>query len=431
MKDPIHLNYFTKTKFLYLCYNKPYEAYKYLAQFGELAGIQTEEGNLYLISNQKLMLEMLKNIEDFVRGMDPKSPYSNGLFTADGERWKALRNFSKPKFKQSSILTLSYAIESAVDNRYQTWHQHLGGQLDVTQEMMTLTLEIFIGTMFKMDARKEADQFIAIWRDLISQTAANAITPELLLNNQVTPDNSAQGQFDEMEAIIKTILQKRSGQADDYDDLFQGIIDGAHETCDSAEEIERQIITQVLTFLIASHETTSASMTWLFYLLDMHPAIEQKMVQEIMAHADKPFQFSDYPYVLAVVKEVLRLYPPAWYVSRYVPVETTLGDYTIPGNSRVDVSILDIHRDESIWPQPFMFRPERFVDRKPKVTEYLPFGAGARRCIGDHLALLEMVMMTVLAYKQFKFEGVNTSNIEPAQMVLRASENFIVKLKKR
>lgn len=173
--------------------------------------------------------------------------------------------------------------------------------------------------------------------------------------------------------------------------------DGTHLT-------RAQVRDQVVTFIVAGHETVASALTWAWHLLATHPAALARLRAEVDAVcAGKPVTFLDLPYLpwtAAVLDEVLRLYPPAWLVTRRSLASDSIGGVAIPPDALIVMSPWLVHRDPSAWPDPDGFHPERFLDESgcrrrdvAALPAYLPFGAGPRLCIGRDMALLEGVLV--------------------------------------
>jgi cytochrome P450 len=176
---------------------------------------------------------------------------------------------------------------------------------------------------------------------------------------------------------------------------------------------------ELLTLFLAGHETTSNALTWTFYLLSKHPEVEQKLSAELSrVLGGRLPSFEDLeslPYTEQVLKEAMRLYPPAYMVARRAIEDTRIGGYPVAKGSDVVLWIYLTHRHPDIYREPLVFRPERFSKEEeaklPRLS-YLPFGAGPRTCIGKHFAMVEGRLMLAIFARRFRFDFVGDREVE-------------------
>jgi cytochrome P450 len=173
---------------------------------------------------------------------------------------------------------------------------------------------------------------------------------------------------------------------------------------------DRQLRDEVMTIFVAGHETTANAMAWLLYLVSQHPEVEERMVAEIAARWPEeglaPGNIGAFSYVRQVIDESLRVYPTIWSIGRGCTEEDELGGCRIPVGMNVLVPIFHFHWSARFWPEPEKFDPGRFsVERRPPADgmTYFPFGAGPRSCIGNHFAIQELMIMTILFHRRFRF----------------------------
>jgi cytochrome P450 len=207
-----------------------------------------------------------------------------------------------------------------------------------------------------------------------------------------------------MENTIMGFINERRASGKDQGDLLSMLLLAIDEE-NGGQMTNKQVRDEVMTLFIAGHETTANALAWTFYLLAQHPEVENGLVNEITDMlGNRRATTSDLPsmpYASMVMKESMRLYPPAWVVTREAQEDIELRGYSIPKKSLVMLPIYAVHRDPRFWDEPEAFRPERFdtgwEDRVPKYA-YLPFGGGPRVCVGNQFAMMEaqLVLITVL-----------------------------------
>jgi cytochrome P450 len=215
-----------------------------------------------------------------------------------------------------------------------------------------------------------------------------------------------------LDAIIDRLIEnKRAEQAGNIEatDLLSALISARDE--DGAQLTARELRDQLLTLYLAGHETTSHALTWTLYLLTQNPGAAQRLAEEharVLGGRLPTFEdVTSLPYTEQVLKESLRIYPPAFILPRHAHEATTIGPWEVPKNSEVVIWIYMVHHDARWYPNPSEFRPERFTPEaeaaRPKYA-YLPFGAGQRACIGQMFAMLEAQLILATLWPRLRFE---------------------------
>ena len=202
---------------------------------------------------------------------------------------------------------------------------------------------------------------------------------------------------------------------------------------------ERELIDEVMTLIVAGHETTASALNWTWYLLSQHPQVEARLHAEIDAAAEETApglaQMEALPYTQQVINEALRLYPPGWLLSRRTIEADELGGFRVPPGTDVLLPLYLLHRHPQFWNDPEAFRPERFAPEqegtRPRFA-YMPFAAGPRHCIGETLALYEMLMHLYKVARHYRLRYVPDKPIElEAQINLRTRYPLYMELERR
>jgi cytochrome P450 len=202
---------------------------------------------------------------------------------------------------------------------------------------------------------------------------------------------------------------------------------------------ERELIDEILTLVVAGHETTASALNWTWYLLSQHPEVAQQLHREIDSAAlPEPPSLTDLEaltYTRQVIDEALRLYPPGWLLSRRTVASDVLGGYEIPPGTNVLLPLYLLHRHPGFWSNPDEFRPERFAPQheaqRPRFA-YMPFAAGPRHCIGETFALYEMLMHVYDVARRYKLSHVPDRPLElEAQINLRTRHPLFMRLERR
>jgi cytochrome P450 len=302
-----------------------------------------------------------------------------GLLTADGEVWKQRRRILQPAFHHEMIALTETEVDRALRRLNDKWRTQVNTEnqiLDMDQEMMSLALEITGNTLFGTDLSGEALEITSATISALHGVVARAQNPLALPLKFPTPSNQsmnkAVARLDQAIArIIKMRYQDRLPVGSPIRDMLDVLLAAEDENQINAVQLRDEIAT----FIVAGHETVASGLTWAIHLLGNNP-------DEQEALADNPERSSQ------VFDETLRLFPPAWLITRRTLEPVVVNETEIPANSLVIISPWVTHRHESVWENPLEFISDRMKDGPPQ-NGYLPFGAGPRLCIGRDMALLE------------------------------------------
>ena len=324
-----------------------------------------------------------------------------GLLTADTEAWRPQRRIIQPAFHHASLELVAGHVTTAVERLLNRWSD--GDVVDVDEAMMHVALEVVGAALFGSDLSADAARLADATVAALGVVVRKARSPLPVPVGVPTPTNlvlrRAVGRLD---AAVDAMLAERAtrplpGGAPPRDLL--DMLLAAHD--DDGSRLSRaQVRDQVVTFVVAGHETVASALTWAWHLLATHPEAARRLRSEVDAvcgaRAPAFTDLSRLSWTRAVLDETLRLYPPAWLVTRRSLAPDVLDGVDVPADALVIVSPWLVHRHEDAWPDPDRFDPSRFLDddgarRREVVTSpaYLPFGAGPRMCIGRDLALLE------------------------------------------
>jgi len=305
-----------------------------------------------------------------------------------------------------------------------------GAQLDMSREMMRLTLSVVAKTLFSADVTSEADNIGA------------ALTQVMFLFDMVLMPFSEwieklplpsirrfQKARDFLDQTIYGIITERRASKEDKGDLLSMLL-LAQDEDGGAGMSDRQIRDEALTLFLAGHETTANALMWTWYLLSENPAAADKFYEEV----DRVLQgrlatFDDLPslkYTEGVFAEAMRLYPPAWAIGRRTKTDYKIGQFTIPARSIFLMSPYVVHRDARWFPEPDRFKPERWAqpDDRPKFS-YFPFGGGTRVCVGERFAWMEGVLLLAVVAQRWRFKLVPGHPVETAALItLRAKHGM-------
>lgn len=345
------------------------------------------------------------NSQNFVKGRSLRASRAllgNGLLNSEGEVWRRQRRMVQPAFQRDRIAVHGSVIVDHTRRLIDAWRP--GETLDVHQAMTRLTMQIITEALFGARVEREAEEVIAALHVFHEQYRAG-----LLLSARIpTPGNlRLKRAVRRLDGIIYRIIGERRADREETSDWLSLLLRAQDDT--GGRMTDRQLRDEVMTLFVAGHETLAASLSWTFYLLSEHPAVEAKLAAEIEAVlGGRTPTVADLPqlkYAERVVKESLRLYPPAWALSRMALRDCTLGGYRVPAGASVTMSQWIVQRDPRYFDRPAEFDPDRWTDeftqRLPRFA-YFPFGGGPRVCIGASLALMEAVLIVATVVQCYR-----------------------------
>jgi cytochrome P450 len=344
-----------------------------------------------------------------------KSTVGDGLFTNDGDSWKRQRKLAQPAFHTKRIAAYADVMTQYASQLIAGWRDN--APLDMEREMTALTMQIVGKTLFDAAISEEDATGTAVRTVLraIDKRFSQLIpTPEWLPLRENRDMKAAQKHLD---SVIQTFIQERRQTGEDRGDLLSMLLLAQDENHGGMSD--QQLRDEVMTIFGAGHETTSGALTWALYLLSQHPEVAAQLHAEIdSVLGDRLPTYADLarlPWTDMIIKEAMRLYPPAWGVTREVIAPVSIHNYPLRQGVTVFINIIGIHHDERFYENPNEFIPERFSpDNEKNIPKYayLPFGAGPRVCIGNSFAMMEARLLLATIAQKF------TLSLAPEQVVV-------------
>jgi enediyne biosynthesis protein E7 len=350
----------------------------------------------------------------------------NGLIVSDGEHWLKQRKLCQPAFHKSKVAALSEGVRRHNRARLDRWERcaDTGERLDITLEASELALEIILQAIF-------GDDYDA----LVEREGGN---PFRLFIEHHQRDLSLVLKFRALLHLIDELVEARRARPTDTPDFLASYL-AARDRETGAPMAHKDLVEELMTLIVAGHETTAATVNWMWYLVATHPEAEAELQAEVdAAAADEPPRFDQlerYPFTRRVFFETLRLYPPVWLFTRRALEADRLGDYDIPAGADVVLSPWIVHRHPDFWEAPFEFRPRRFGDSGTNARHefaYFPFSMGPRRCTGDFLAQVEALVHFGWIAPRFRlrYEAPEPPELEPA-VNLRSKHGIRMRVERR
>jgi cytochrome P450 len=392
-----------------------------LRAYGDLASYKFGPYRGYIVNHPDLAHDLLVTHADktyknrgLKRALDPI--LGAGLFTSEGDFWKRQRKLVQPAFHTRRIGAYAETMVEYAQDAIRSWNA--GETVEVDLAMNALTMRIIAKTLFDADVNaeaREAGEAVATVLEDVNERL-NQIVP--LPRWVPTPKNRRfYAAVDRLDRLIQRFIDERRKSGDDKGDLLSMLL-MAQDADDGGVMTDKQVRDEAMTLFGAGHETTAVAMTWTWYLLSQHPEVEAKLHAELdsvlAGRAPTLADLPRLPYTEMVLKESMRLYPPAFTVIREVTAPFTLGGYDFKPGRVIIVNIYGIHRDARFFPDPERFDPERFTPenekRLPKYA-YFPFGGGPRICIGNAFAMMEATLLLATIAQRW------TLRLAPGQVV--------------
>lgn len=381
------------------------------------------------------------NARNFIKSRSLRTPFfrrlvGEGLLTSEGEVWKRQRRLTQPAFHRQRISTYGEVMVEYASRMISNWKT--GEVRDIHRDMMKLTLEIVVKTLFDADVSKDADKVGSVLSRLVMPFASQATLKWIADNRLPTSTHrSFNRDVDEIDAIVYRIIEERRTSGVDQGDLLSMLL-AAHDE-DGSQMTDRQLRDEVMTLFLAGHETTALTLSWAWYLIARNPAVEQNFHEELDRELGGRLPVAaDLPrlkYTEMIAKESMRLYPPAYGVGRQAIEDCEIGGFRIRRGSQLFMFQWVTQRDPRFFSDPDEFKPERwtedFINTLPKYA-YFPFGGGPRACIGNYFAMMEIVLLMATIGQRFRFSVQQEKPVEllPA-MSLRPKDGISVTVEPR
>ena len=361
------------------------------------------------------------------------------VLTAEEPLHRTRRRMLQPAFHRA--LVGSYGRVMVDEARAAAAAIPSNGTLDMGATMTRLTLAITGRTLFGADVGVEAERMnAALGR---AMRAVSRLGPFLevlppwagaLRRRLPLPSNRTFARARrELRAIVDGLVARRRAQPVAMPDLLELAL--AARDDDGSSFDEAALADELATLLLAGHETTATALGWAWYALAQNPEVEAKLhaeLDEVLGDRDpEPDDLSRLRYTDAVFSETLRLYPPASAFGRRVLEPCDVGGYALEVGAGVVISPYVVHRNPRYYPEPERFRPERFEQNDRPEFAYVPFGGGARRCIGDAFARMEGVLVLATLARRFRFERIDSAPIGIASATLRPARPILVRVRPR
>jgi len=432
--------------------SKPHVFFKNcMEKYGPVVRIRLEKDrDTYILSRPQDIQFVLTNSQTlFAKGYHRDRILSmvlgNGLLTSEGDFWLRQRRLSQPAFHKHRIEKYADTMAQFTDRMLRKWND--GQVFDVHEEMMRLTMDIVAKTLFDIDLQEPQYQgsnhvgkaLNQVFHEYVKQyTSITRMLLERMPFPIPVPGNKRlMESISQLDQAIYDIIGYREAEKRDRGDLLSMLI--AAQDYDGRGMTPKQLRDEVMTIFLAGHETTANVLSWTIFMLAQHANAEMKLFAELeeVLQGRAP-SLSDIPrlsYTKAIINESMRLYPPAWYISREPVEDVWIDGYCLPAGCEVAMSQWVMHRHAEYFYEPDSFIPDRWSPEFEKSLPsyvYFPFGAGPRVCIGTNFAMMEATLILASIYRMFHIELDRGHDVNPEPSItLRPKNGIRVHIKKR
>ncbi|WP_277554818.1 cytochrome P450 [Halobaculum limi] len=344
----------------------------------------------------------------------------DGLLMSEGDRWQQQRDLANPAFHARRITGLDDAIVGHTTEAMAEWSD--GDQIDVQLELARLTVRIIVTAMFGTDIDQETVKTVQEHLEPLGQRFEPNPMRAIIPNWAPTRENR---EFHDavatLEDVIDDLVARRKGTEETAPDPAGDAVDSPMpmdllsillRAKNAGQQTDQDLRDELMTMLLAGHDTTALALTYTFYLLSQHPEAKARFQQEVDALDGDPTaaDVRELTYTDHVLSEAMRLYPPVYTLFRESKVDTRIAGYRVPEGSLLMLPQWVVHRSDRWYDAPETFDPDRWnperARERPRFA-YFPFGAGPRHCIGKQFSLLEakLILATVGRAFDFEYEG--------------------------
>lgn len=422
-------------------------------QYGNVVRLPLGPRPVFLVASPKGVEHVLQNNQHNYQGWDYshvqlRQLLGNGLLTSEGETWLNHRRLAQQAFHNGQLEKLSRIMEMTIKNSLDQLEIRVAttATLDIGREMGLMTLRIVTESLFGTNMGEWAIRIRDAWPLVLDHIARRLINP-LPLPGQLYANGNRQ--YQKSLAILNdaiNMLISTHRAATKENETLLGMLIAAHDQKLDIKLDNEELRDEIMTIMLAGHETCANALTWMFYLLAQNPDIQERVAEEAsVTLAGQAPGYTDLirlSYTAMVFNETLRLYPPAWVMARDTLHDDVIEGWNVPAGSLVFLSPYVTHRLDEYWFEPLNFNPLHFSlensSDRPRFA-YFPFGGGQRQCLGKNFALLEAQLIIPMLVQKYRFsleESLesgwgNRANIRYPTYNMRPQKPIYINLEKR
>jgi cytochrome P450 len=382
------------------------------AEYGDAVRLTMGPKSLYFFNHPDTAKHVLAdNPANYHKGIGlihARRALGDGLLTSEGALWRKQRKVIQPVFQRERIAKSAGVIAEEAEKLVALLRARRSGEsFDLVHEMTGLTLGVLGRTLLDADLSgfdSIGGSFEAVQDQAMFEMVSLSMVPTWVpLPRQIRFRRARR----ELQRIVDELVEQRVARGTDGDDVLSRLIISTREEGDPRVR-QGRMRDELVTLLLAGHETTASTLGWSFYLLDQHPEVFERLRAEATeVLGDRLPVYEDLhrlTYTGMVVEEVMRLYPPVWILPRRALADDEVGGYHVPAGADVLICPYTLHRHPAFWKDPDRFDPERFAAGRAGERSryaYIPFGAGPRFCVGNNLGMMEAVFVLAMVSREF------------------------------
>lgn len=367
-----------------------------------------------------------------IQTIDLAKYIGHGLLTAEGDHWKKQRKLIQPAFHKKQLAKLLNSVQNAIQTELKRIEP--GKEIDVFPIFNDLAFQTVVKSLFSSAAsQQEINRLQFITEEAQKMLVRELRQPYLGWYFKISGKLESYLKLTrESRDILKRIVHERKESGERFDDLLDMLLDARYE--DGNYMDEEQLIDEILILFTAGHETTSNALSFITQLLAHNPEWQNRIFKEysqLSSEEDLMSLVSQTPVTQMVIEESMRLYPPAYFIDRVNVERDEFKNMKFEEGTNLLLSIHEMHRHPDFWEDPDDFKPERFEGNSMKYSsQYFPFGAGPRKCIGNNFAMFEMILAVLEIISKYKIKPVKPQ-IDIKPLITLKPKNAILKFEKR
>ena len=388
------------------------------ATYGDAVKVGIGPKTLYFFNHpdtaKHVLADNAANYEKGIGYQEAKRALGDGLLTSAGELWRKQRRTIQPVFQNKRITGQDGVVAAEAQRLIDRLRGHAGGApVDVLGELTGFTLGVLGTTLLDADLGEFdsiGHSFEAVQDQAMFEMESMGLVPQWLPLPKQRRFRRARRDLDRI--VAKLVSDRLAEPRPDGEDVLTRLIQSTSAEADP-KVARRRMRDELITLLLAGHETTASTIGWTLHLIDEHPEVGERLRAEAFEvlgdRAPTHEDIAKLPYTAMVLHEAMRLFPPVWILTRRALAEDVVGGYRVPAGADVMVCPYTLHRHPSFWDRPDAFDPDRFDPAKPSDRPryaYLPFGAGPRFCVGSHLGLMEATFVVAMISRELRLTKV-------------------------
>lgn len=399
------------------------------AEYGDAVKVGIGPKTLYFFNHPDTAKHVLAdNAANYHKGIgyvEAKRALGDGLLTSSGELWKTQRRTIQPVFQNKRIAKQADVVAEEAAALVGRLRRHAGGPpVDVLSEVTGFTLGVLGRTLLDTDLGafdSIGHSFEAVQDQAMFEMESMGLVPQWLPLPKQRRFRRARADLGRI--VDQLVAERVANPRPDGDDVLTRLIASTRAEPDPRVGA-RRMRDELITLLLAGHETTASTLGWALFLVDQHPEVVERLHDEAVAVlGDRPPTYEDLHglrYTTMVLHEAMRLYPPVWILTRRAIADDEVGGYHVPAGADVMVCPYTLHRHPSFWDRPDEFDPDRFDPARPSERPryaFIPFGAGPRFCVGNHLGMLEATFVLAMIARELRLTKVPGYEVVPEPML--------------